>query len=201
LMNTRKKQRSEPLANIGKVSMKNYYVILEVSADASQETIKRQYRFMANAWHPDKFSGPENKTKAEEKLKIINEAYEILGNPQKRSDYDKNRSTHTSDRGPREQASSHIFRLTLQPTYYRQGFFNVPIEHDRFVRSDEGPIKIIIGNDRVISGQINRSANLNRTARIFGGVELKRWFQRNFRPMDIVDINLGSFDEIRIDKT
>lgn len=69
--------------------MKDYYQILEVEPDASQEQIKSQYRFLMQAWHPDKFSSPESKAKAEEKSKQINEAYNELGDPTKRKLYDQ----------------------------------------------------------------------------------------------------------------
>ncbi len=69
--------------------MKDYYDILEVSSDASQEKIKEQYRFLVNAWHPDKFRGLAQKEKAEEKIKQINEAYNILSDIIKRSQYDR----------------------------------------------------------------------------------------------------------------
>jgi curved DNA-binding protein CbpA len=68
--------------------MKNYYQILEIASDASQDVIKEQYRFLVHAWHPDKFSNSTQKIKAEEKLKEINEAYAVLNNPIKRAAYD-----------------------------------------------------------------------------------------------------------------
>jgi curved DNA-binding protein CbpA len=69
--------------------MKNYYQILEVEPDAPQDKIKEQYLFLIQAWHPDKFSHPAQKTKAEEKTKDINAAYEILRNSVKRAEYDR----------------------------------------------------------------------------------------------------------------
>ena len=69
--------------------MKDYYAILEVLPDARQEKIKEQWRFLVHAWHPDKFPNPAQKLKAEEKLKEINAAYEILSNPAKRAEYDR----------------------------------------------------------------------------------------------------------------
>lgn len=68
--------------------MKDYYQILEISQTATNEEIKKQYRFMSQAWHPDKFPNAEQKAKAEEKIKAINEAYNVLGNPSKRKEYD-----------------------------------------------------------------------------------------------------------------
>ncbi len=65
---------------------KDYYNILGVKKDASQEEIKRTYRRLARKCHPD--VNPGDKT-AEQKFKDINEAYEILGDPKKRADYDQ----------------------------------------------------------------------------------------------------------------
>jgi molecular chaperone DnaJ len=63
--------------------MKNYYDILGVPKNASQEEIKRAYRKLAHQYHPDKGKGGN-----EEKFKEINEAYQVLSNPQKRQQYD-----------------------------------------------------------------------------------------------------------------
>jgi curved DNA-binding protein CbpA len=68
--------------------MKNYYQILEVNPDAPQDEIREQYLFLIQAWHPDKFPNPAQKTKAEEKTKDINAAYEMLRNSAKRAEYD-----------------------------------------------------------------------------------------------------------------
>jgi len=71
--------------------MLDYYEILEVSLDATQEQIKAQYRFLVQAWHPDKFASAETKVKAEEKLKKINEAYSVLKDAAKREQFDRQR--------------------------------------------------------------------------------------------------------------
>ena len=65
---------------------KDYYEILGVKKDASQEDIKRAYRRFARRYHPDLNPGDKN---AEQKFKEINEAYEVLGDPKKRQDYDR----------------------------------------------------------------------------------------------------------------
>lgn len=65
---------------------KDYYQTLGIDKKASQEDIKKAYRKLAVKYHPDK--NPGNKT-AEEKFKSISEAYEVLGDPEKRKQYDK----------------------------------------------------------------------------------------------------------------
>ncbi len=65
---------------------KDYYKILGVSRDATEEEIKKSYRKIAMQYHPDR--NPENKEEAEEKFKIASEAYEVLRDPEKRQIYD-----------------------------------------------------------------------------------------------------------------
>lgn len=66
--------------------MKDYYQILGVSRDASQDEIKKVYRRLALCYHPD--HNQQEKEKAEEKFKEVNEAYQILGDDEKRRQYD-----------------------------------------------------------------------------------------------------------------
>ncbi|MCA9977615.1 MAG: DnaJ domain-containing protein, partial [Anaerolineales bacterium] len=65
---------------------KDYYKILGVSKQADEKEIKRAYRKLAQKYHPDK--NPGNKS-AEEQFKAINEANEVLGNPDNRAKYDQ----------------------------------------------------------------------------------------------------------------
>jgi molecular chaperone DnaJ len=66
----------------------DYYEILGVSRNASEDEIKKAFRKLAIEWHPDKHRG-DKKAKAEEKMKEINKAYEVLSNPEKRQNYDR----------------------------------------------------------------------------------------------------------------
>ncbi len=65
---------------------KDYYKILGVERNASKEEIKRAYRKLALKTHPDRNPGDK---KAEERFKDINEAYQVLSDPEKRSRYDQ----------------------------------------------------------------------------------------------------------------
>lgn len=64
---------------------KNYYNMLGVNSDASQDDIKKAFRKLSLKFHPDR--NPDNK-EAEEKFKEINEAYSVLSNEEKRAQYD-----------------------------------------------------------------------------------------------------------------
>ena len=79
--------------------MEDHYQILDVHPNASREEIRKRYRFLVLAYHPDRFPTSTHKKYAEEKLKKINEAYRILSDSGKRADYDKRRSSS----GPRDE--------------------------------------------------------------------------------------------------
>jgi DnaJ-class molecular chaperone len=68
------------------MNFKDYYTVLDVPKNAQQKDIKSAYRKLARKWHPD--ANPNNVKEAEEKFKEISEAYEVLGDAEKRKKYD-----------------------------------------------------------------------------------------------------------------
>ncbi len=80
----------------------DYYNILGVSEQAEEEQIKQAYRRLAKKYHPD--LNP-NDSEAEEKFKNVVEAYETLGDADKRKEYDLKR-TKTGDGRKRESTAS-----------------------------------------------------------------------------------------------
>ncbi len=67
-------------------SKTDYYEVLGVSRDASEEELKKSYRKLAMKWHPDR--NPDN-PQAEDKFKEAKEAYEVLTDANKRAAYDQ----------------------------------------------------------------------------------------------------------------
>ena len=67
------------------MNRRDYYEVLGVPKDASKDDIKRTYRKLAMQYHPDRNKSPE----AEEKFKEISEAYAVLSDDEKRSQYDR----------------------------------------------------------------------------------------------------------------
>lgn len=75
---------------------RDYYEVLGVDRNASPEEIKKAYRRLARQYHPD--MNPGNKKEAEEKFKEVQEAYDVLSDPEKRARYDQ--FGHSGETGP-----------------------------------------------------------------------------------------------------
>ncbi|KAL3514252.1 hypothetical protein ACH5RR_026969 [Cinchona calisaya] len=73
---------------------KDYYRILEVDYDASEELIRSNYIRLALKWHPDKQKDQDSATS---RFQEINEAYQVLSNPIKRQEYDQSGMIHAYD--------------------------------------------------------------------------------------------------------
>jgi molecular chaperone DnaJ len=78
----------------------DYYDVLGVGRNASEEEIKKAYRKLALKYHPDK--NPNNPEEAKKKFQEIGEAYEVLSNPEKRQNYDRYGSAESFSQGSSE---------------------------------------------------------------------------------------------------
>lgn len=86
---------------------KDYYEILGVSKDATEQEIKKAYRTLAKKYHPDR--NPDDSS-AQEKFKEINEAYEVLGDKEKRKKYDQFGSNYDFAQGQNFDPSDFGFK-------------------------------------------------------------------------------------------
>ena len=78
----------------------NYYAVLEVTHQATQDEIKKSYRKLALHYHPDRNQGNRE---AEQKIREVNAAYEILGDPDARKAYDRLRLGHVGPAVSRQE--------------------------------------------------------------------------------------------------
>ena len=81
----RTKEEDEFRKSIQNSNLPNYYEILKISKDASQDEIKKQFRSLVKEWHPDRNPDPSTK----EKMAEINKAYEVLSDIERKKNYDK----------------------------------------------------------------------------------------------------------------
>ena len=73
------------------MSQPDFYAIFGVSPSASQEEIRAAHRELVKRYHPDIYSTGDDKARATERLQAINEAYAVLGNAERRKEYDDSR--------------------------------------------------------------------------------------------------------------
>jgi TPR repeat protein len=94
----------------------NHYDELEVTRNASDFVIKAAYKALCQTYHPDKFEG--SKEVAENKLKLVNKAYAILSNPDKRAAHDREIDEHKAK--TKKQREKHQFHDYDEPTDQHQ---------------------------------------------------------------------------------
>ncbi|MEO1094514.1 MAG: J domain-containing protein [Cyanobacteria bacterium J06638_28] len=102
-------------------NFRNYFELLGVTQDASAEEIKRSYRQLARQYHPD--LNPGNKD-AEERFKLLGEAYEVLSDPEKRAQYEEY-SSFWKQQGFRQRVSQFSFKSI---DFSELGDFNTFVE-------------------------------------------------------------------------
>jgi len=101
--------------------MKNYYEILGVDENATQDDIKKAYRKLSKQYHPD--VNPDG----EEKFKDIAEAYDIIGDPEKRQDYENKKNNPFAGMG------GHGFDIHSMFEQMMGGQMRGPVEKKKFV--------------------------------------------------------------------
>lgn len=141
---------------------KDYYEILGVSKNASPEEIKQAFRKLAHEHHPDKKGGDEKK------FKEINEAYQVLSNPEKRQQYDQYGQTF-------EQAQSQGGFGGFN------GFRDFSGFADAFRNGGNGNSQFDFGDLGDIFGDIFGSRTATRTRRHARGSDLELEIQVSFR--------------------
>ena len=117
--------------------MKDYYKILEVEEKASEDEIKKSFRNLSKKYHPD--LNPDGA----EKFKEINEAYEVLGDKNKRGDYD-NRKNNPYHGSPFENIFSQMFGGRPQQPKRKQA-------PDKLVKLSVTPIESYRGEDKIFT--------------------------------------------------
>jgi DnaJ-class molecular chaperone len=174
------------------MSKKDYYKILEIEKNATEEDIKKNYRKLALKYHPDKNQGDDNM------FKEISEAYSILSNPDKRKQYDI--IGDVDDNFNDIEDPFHIFNNIFQQ--HMQSFMNMQYDNNININSIINNIpgfqnaELPFGNVHVrvhtfpvdISNNsqnplLNNIFNMNNTE--------KNWNENDNDDDDVEDINMG----------
>ncbi len=120
--------------------MKDYYKILEVEEKSSEDEIKKSYRTLSKKYHPD--VNPDG----DEKFKEIAEAYEILGDKNKRTQYDAKKNNPYNGT-PFEDIMSQMFGTNANQGFRQQFRKSAP---DKIVKVQISPIESYNGNEKTI---------------------------------------------------
>ena len=144
--------------------MANYYEILEVSEKASKEVIEKAYRVLAKKYHPDG-KPQEEKAKAEQRMKQINEAYDVLSNEEKRRKYDSDLQWQKQQEEDRKRQEE---QRKMQETYEQM------LQEERAINRQNGEEK----NQRA---EQNKSYATNENSRMASAKAINEQMQRVYR--------------------
>ena len=144
--------------------MANYYEILEVSEKASKEVIEKAYRVLAKKYHPDG-KPQEAKAKAEQRMKQINEAYDVLSNEEKRRKYDSDLQWQKQQEEDRKRQEE---QRKMQETYEQM------LQEERAINRQNGEER----NQEVAQ---NKSYATNENSRMASAKAIHSQMQRAYR--------------------
>jgi hypothetical protein len=97
--------------------------------------------------------------------------------------------------------SFRTLRIELRKTYYRQGFFNIRVEHSRLFGAQGEAIEIYCAGRRApVIGTINRTAQQNGTPRIMGHAALRDYFHTHFKAGDQLVLRIESPRRARLER-
>lgn len=120
-----KRERVNPLLQKAQIALKrsktkDYYKVIGVATDADERQIKSAYRKASKQYHPDKAAKQGiSKEDAEKKMAAINEAYEVLSNPELRARFDNGDDPNSQEQGSPFQGSP--FGGGGHPFMFQQG--------------------------------------------------------------------------------
>lgn len=113
------------------------------------------------------------------------------GDDEDHREFDADDDASISDIDAEMSASAPSFQFVLQPTYYKNGFFNVSTENQHLFGPQGAGIDIYCGPEKaLVQGRFDRTTNSNSTPRVYGYVPLRDWFQTNFEPMHLVTLKV-----------
>ena len=129
----------------------NYYKLLGIDSGADQQTVKQAYLAKIKEWHPDK--NPNRAEEAEEKTKVLNQAYQILGDSAQRKNYDR-MLRYTDGKDFNEYINDEVIRDKLEKAYptLKTALKNVRVLYSLFKDTVNGNFKLPATSLAMIGG-------------------------------------------------
>jgi curved DNA-binding protein CbpA len=129
----------------------NYYYLLGIGPKADRQTVKQAYLEKIKEWHPDK--NPDRAEEAEEKAKVLNQAYQILGDPEQRKNYDR-MLRYTSGKDFNKYINDEAIRDKIDKAYpaLKSALKNVRVLYALFKDAINGKYKLPPASVAMIGG-------------------------------------------------